>query len=127
MSPPDALVFVYNAEPGIVAGIMDSIHKTLSPDTYPCSLCGITYGAVSMRPEWRQWLKAQPWDAVFTYRDDFRAQHPSLAQVPLSAIFRNDEGRLSLLVSAEEMAAAHDVAALIALIERALGGNGPAR
>jgi hypothetical protein len=121
MSTPGALVFVYNAEPGIVAGLLDTIHKTLSPDTYACSLCGITYGALSMRPEWRQWLKAQPWDAEFAYRDDFRATYSAHAQEPLAAIFRREGAtELSLLVPADELAQASDVAALIALLEAKL-------
>ncbi len=118
---PVAVIFVYNAEPGIVAGLLDSIHKTLSPDTYACSLCGITYGALSMRPAWRDWLKAQPWEAVFTYRDDFRATYPAHAAQPLAAIFRRDESsELTLLVDADELANASDVDTLIALLEAKL-------
>ena len=40
------LVFVYNANAGLVAGMLDSVHKVVSPATYPCSLCAVTYFAV---------------------------------------------------------------------------------
>jgi hypothetical protein len=121
MTAPSSLVFVYNAKPGAVAGLLDTIHKTLSPSTYECDLCAITYGAMSMRPEWRDWLKAQPWDAIFTYRDDFRAAYPAHAAEALPAIFRRDgTPELTPLVSAEDFAAAPDIPALIALLENKL-------
>lgn len=121
MTAPTSLLFVYNAEPGVVAGLMDTIHKTLSPATYACDLCAVTYGAFAMRPEWRDWLKAQPWDAVFTYRDDFRAAYPAWSTETLPAIFRRDgTAELHRLVSAAQMAEAKTIPALIATIEAAL-------
>ena len=47
------LIFVYNADGGRLAGLQDMFHKILSPATYSCSLCAVTYGATSMRPEWQ--------------------------------------------------------------------------
>lgn len=120
MSGPTALVFVYNAEPGMVAGLLDTIHKTLSPDTYACSLCGITYGALSMRSEWRQWLKAQPWDAVFHHRPEFRIAFPTYADLDLPAVLRRDEGTLSVVLDAPTMRALADIPSLIAALETRL-------
>lgn len=118
---PDALIFVYNAKPGIVAGLMDTVHKTLSPSTYECDLCAITYGALSMRGEWRDWLKAQPWAAEFAYRDGFRAAHPAQAGEPLPAIFRRESGGgLALLVSAADFEGLTSIGALIAKLEAKL-------
>jgi hypothetical protein len=100
---------------------MDTIHKTLSPATYPCDLCAVTYGAFSMRPEWRDWLKAQPWRAEFAYRDAFRAAHGVHADEPLPAIFRTDgDGALSVLVSASDLRGIGDVASLMGLLEARL-------
>ena len=110
------LVFVYNAKSGIAAGIMDSIHKTLSPATYPCDLCAITYGALRMDAAWKAWLKAQPVESEFRYRDEFRVAHPEI-DAPFPAVFRDDEGQLELLVKAEDFANTPTVDALIALIE----------
>lgn len=113
------LIFVYNANAGMAAGIMDSIHKAMSPATYPCSLCAITYGAVRMDPRWKAWLKAQPFKSVFYHRPDFRAAYPQLL-VDLPAILIDREGVLQTLVAAEEFAAAATVDKLIALIEQRL-------
>ena len=118
--PPDDLLFVYNANAGLIAGVIDSVHKTLSPATYPCSLCAVTYGAMSMRPEWRRWLQAQPWTAVFHHRPDFRAAWPEFADLALPAILRRDAAQLTLLIGAEEMQRLTDIPALIAAIETRL-------
>ncbi|MEQ1508868.1 MAG: hypothetical protein ABL909_00535 [Sphingopyxis sp.] len=118
--PPDALIFVYNANAGKLAGIMDTIHKTLSPSTYECDLCAVTFGAFSMRPEWRDWLKAQSWKAEFFHRPDFRTAWPDYAGAPLPAIFRRDGDALTMLIEADGFAALDTIKALIDAIEAGL-------
>jgi hypothetical protein len=113
------LVFVYNANAGIAAGIMDSIHKTLSPATYPCSLCAITYGAVRMNPRWKAWLKAQPFDSVFYHRPDFRPAYPDV-DVDLPVILIERDSALKTLVATDEFRGTPTVDALIELIESRL-------
>lgn len=53
------LVFVYNGGGGLVNGVMHYLHKRISPDTYPCELCGMVYDGMSMKRECQQlifWL-----------------------------------------------------------------------
>lgn len=85
------LLFVYNADEGVLAAIGDAVHKLVSPETYPCSLCAVSYGAVRMRPEWRAYLKELPYELRFHHRPDFRRAYPALADLPLPAILM-DEG-----------------------------------
>lgn len=113
------LLFVYNANAGIAAGIMDSIHKTVSPATYPCSLCAITYGIVRMDPKWKAWLKAQPFESVFYHRPDFRAAHPTVV-VDLPVILIDRDDALETLVAADDFGATPTVDKLIAMIEQRL-------
>jgi hypothetical protein len=49
----DKLIFVYNADSGILNAIKDLIHKNVSPETYPCSLCAVTYDNLGMKREWK--------------------------------------------------------------------------
>jgi hypothetical protein len=116
------LVLVYNANAGLVAGLMDSIHKTLSPATYPCSLCAITYGAVRMDPKWKAWLTAQPFDAVFYHRPDFREAYPCV-DVALPAILIERGDTLEPIVRAKDFDPAMTVDALIAMLEQRLALN----
>ncbi|SMB99010.1 hypothetical protein SAMN00120144_3663 [Hymenobacter roseosalivarius DSM 11622] len=85
------LLFVYNADAGLANGLLDMAHKILSPRTYPCSLCGITYGTTHMRPDWRQFLQSLPLESRFLHRDEFQQQFPGLKNPALPAVFWQDE------------------------------------
>ncbi len=114
------LIFVYNANEGLFSALADAAHKLISPATYPCSLCAITYGAVSMRGEWKAYLKRLPHPTRFYHREDFARDWPGV-DVALPAILaEGPTGTLSPLVSQEELDALPSVAALIALLEARL-------
>lgn len=120
-APP--LIFVYNADGGWLNAARDAVHKIVSPDTYPCSLCALTYGAVSMRREWRSFLDRLGLPVLFLYRDEFRRDLDS-RDIPLPAILLGDQsGDPRLLISAAELDALPDLAALIALVEARLAGR----
>jgi hypothetical protein len=118
MSAP-RLIFVYNADAGFMNGMMDSLHKTISPGTYDCALCAITHGFFSMDKSWRAYLKALPIAAEFFHRKDFVAAYPH-AQAQLPAILLDRDGALSELIGAEEMRGLSDVNALSAALDNAL-------
>jgi len=117
------LVFVYNADAGLAAGIMDSVHKLVSPSTYECDLCAITYGLVRMDPKWKAWLNAQAFEPVFHHRPDFHAAYPALADLALPAILTDRDGTIETLVAAADFAGVTGIDALIMLIERRLGAS----
>ena len=118
--PAPQLILVYNADGGLLNAIKDALHKMLAPATYPCSLCALTYGPVSMRGRWRRFLASLPHEKVFHHRDDFALAFPGLA-VPLPAILLAEgKGPPQELVSAPELDASSDVRALIALVEERL-------
>ncbi len=114
------LIFVYNAADGVFAAIGDAVHKVLSPVTYPCSLCTITYGALRMRPEWRAYLESLPYPARFLHRGEFARAYPGLT-VPLPAILL-DAGRDDprILVDAGTLNGIGDVEELIGALDAAL-------
>lgn len=97
------LVFVYNAKAGLLAGALDSIHKTLSPSTYACDLCALTHGALTMRPQWRSWLKSLSIHADFYHRPDFRVAYPAFAAAPLPLVGVVTRGQLSVLLCRDEL------------------------
>lgn len=119
MSAPKLLI-VYNAEEGLFAAIGDAVHKAVSPGTYPCSLCAVSYGAVRMRPEWRAYLKALPYEVRFHHRPDFRRAYPALADLPLPAILLDEGAGPRVLVGANALDRVSDVEELIAAMKAAL-------
>ena len=50
------LIFIYNANSGVVNSLIDWAHKIISPDTYKCSLCSITYNNSDKKNEWSKLL-----------------------------------------------------------------------
>lgn len=114
------LIFVYNAKSGLISAFGDMVHKIVSPATYPCSLCALTYGAVSMRGEWRRFLAGTGLPTRFLYRDEFRRQ-PDVGDLALPVILLGGRAPVpEVLVSAAELNALPDLPALIALVEARL-------
>ena len=115
--PASRLILVYNADGGWLNAVKDAVWKVVWPSTYPCSLCALTYGWVSMHGRWRRFLASLPMAKVFHHRDDFALAFPGLA-VPLPAILLA-EGKEPprVLVSATELDALPDLQALIAVVE----------
>ncbi|HEX8427079.1 hypothetical protein [Hymenobacter sp.] len=97
------LLFVYNADSGLANGLLDMFHKILSPKTYPCSLCGVTYGNTSMRVEWKQYIHALPVKTRFLHRDEFLTELPQLRNYPLPAAFNKSNKGWQLFLSKTEL------------------------
>lgn len=112
------LVIVYNANAGIAAGVMDSVHKIVSPSTYPCQLCAVTYGLVAMKREWRVFLDGLGMEVLFHHRPDFRVAFPQAADWPLPLVAVEQDGELHSVVSAADFGGIADLAALIAVLQR---------
>lgn len=112
---PDRLIFIYNADGGLVQMALDALHKTLSPATYPCSLCAITYGSLRMDPKWRKWLKTLPIAAVFQHKDDTPHKH-----IPLPAVLAERSGKFDMLIDAPTLDRLGTLDALIAMMEARL-------
>ncbi|HEX8329004.1 MAG TPA: hypothetical protein VF629_15820 [Hymenobacter sp.] len=114
------LLFVYNADAGLLPGLKDMFHKVLSPSTYPCSLCAVTYGATSMQPQWREFIKTLPVPVDFLHRDEFIRQYPQWSQHALPAAFAvNEAGVLTPFIQSAEMNAV-DLNGLMRLVQARL-------
>jgi hypothetical protein len=116
------LIFVYNAKAGLLNGMMDSVHKTVSPDTYECDLCAITHGFFTMDKTWRNWLKSLRMETAFYHRPDFREAYPSARDWPLPLIALDRDGVLEPIIPAAEMKSLKTVDALVAALEAKLPG-----
>ena len=121
------LVIVYNADAGLLASVIDSVHKLISPSTYPCSLCAVTYGPLAMDRRWRAYLTALPMAVTFHHRPDFHAAYRAWSAAALPLIARDDDGVLTPLLDAAALARLDTVPVLIAALEDALSRTGNAQ
>ncbi|WP_375403957.1 hypothetical protein [uncultured Sphingomonas sp.] len=114
------LLFVYNADDGVFAAIGDAVHKVISPDTYPCSLCAITYGALRMRPGWKAYLRSLPYEIGFFHRPDFKRAYPNFADLSLPAILVDKGAGPYPLIDSETLDNIGNLEELITALDAAL-------
>ena len=126
------LIAVYNADTGLIEALMHAVHKAVRPETYPCSLCALTYGAVSMRGDWKRYWQALDARVDFYHRDDFTQDFPELGtggarEVALPAILISEAGEEPrVMISNAELDAMKDVEELMARVNRELPLNAQA-
>ena len=120
------LILVYNAESGFFNIIKDGLHKILSPSTYQCNLCALTYGTIMMKDEWRSFIERLEIPATFLHRDEFLKRlesHPhDVKNVNFPAIFLNKEGKITLFIGSDEINKCNTLNELIQLITEKTSG-----
>ena len=118
------LILIYNAAGGIFAQLSDAVHKLVSPSTYACSLCALSYGAVSMHGAWRRTLESLPVTPVFLHRGEGKvaALAPN-AELP-AILLRQGSTSPELLIGADELNAMPDLETLTELLLRRLAERG---
>lgn len=114
------LIFVYNSDGTFASLIKDTAHKLVSPKTYQCNLCRLTYPFASMDKEWEKFVKSLPHQAVFLHRDEFNKQYPTQKDTSLPAIFIEDTGGVRLLISDKEINKAKNISELIEITKHSL-------
>jgi len=116
------LIFVYNAGSGYLNVALDMAHKIFSPDTYPCSLCDLTYGIFKIRPEWDDFVKNTPLKLEFLHKDEFHKIYPDWSSTPLPLVLADHNGPLISLISSTELNELESVEALKNLVLARLSG-----
>ena len=88
------IIFVYNANSGFINSILDIGHKVISPHTYECNLCNMTYGVVSEREEWKRFRKSS--------KDEFEKKYKEKREYPI-ILKINEANRLDELISKDDL------------------------
>ena len=101
-SQKPTLIFVYNADGDLFSSLVDATHKIISPKTYSCNLCAITYGPLSMKKEWKTFIKNFSLSVKFLHRDEFRKKYPKNKETFPSVFIKKDE-QPELIISSTEI------------------------
>ena len=109
------LIFVYAVDGGLFASVVDYAHKLLSPATYRCQLCQLTYGALGPHKAWSSFLRELALPVVFLHQDELRALHPLITN-ELPALYLERTSGLELLAGAHDINDCGDLRSLIALV-----------
>lgn len=112
---PVRLLFVYNADSGLFNTLADIGHKLFSPETYACRLCAITYGLMTERAEWREFISSIDAECEFLHRDELNRREPGLSVI-LPAVFRITDQGPKICVDALTLNACSSISDLKALV-----------
>lgn len=111
------LVFVYNADSGLLNAAKDIWHRVTSPSTYPCALCKLTYGTTGMDRRWRRFVESLDVPVEFLHRDELASRADIDAagvELPVALVVR--DGSTQVVVTAATMRDVATVDDLIALV-----------
>ena len=74
-----SLIFVYNAESGLVNALLDTGRRIFRPSQYECALCMVTYGPFGMKDDWKKFISELPYEVSFLHKNElterFRKMH----------------------------------------------------
>ncbi len=118
----EKLVFIYNANAGKINGLLDSVHKIVSPSTYECSLCSITHGVFTESKVWASYRESSKVEMSFLHKDEFLKQYKSkwLPAFTFPIVLSSDANGLSVFITTEVLNAVTTQDDLIKLVEDGL-------
>ena len=113
------LIFIYNADSGLGNLILDGAHKILSPRTYDCKLCELTFGAFTEHSIWKKFRTDSDLDMEFLHKDEFKKQYASKFghKFTFPIVLAATGNNLEVFVTTEEMNDFKSQEELIACIE----------
>lgn len=114
------LIFIYNANSGKMNGYMDALHKIVSPKTYDCNLCDITYGVFTENKAWKKFRTSSKISMEFLHLDEFKKQYASKfgSKFTFPIVLLENKGELELFIATEELNILKNAEELIALISK---------
>lgn len=116
MSKNTKLIFVYNANSGKLNAFFDTLHKKISPSTYQCNLCQLTYGSFTEMPEWKSFRENFSGEMEFLHIDEFEKKYPKAGSYPV--VYQvTDSGNLEVLLNTEQVDHFKNLQELIAFFE----------
>ncbi|GLI54497.1 hypothetical protein PM10SUCC1_00120 [Propionigenium maris DSM 9537] len=91
------LIFVYNADSGMINTLLDIGHKIVNPETYTCNLCKLTYDTFKENAKWKKFREDSVYEMEFFHRDEFEGRYKVKFEYPV--VLREDNGNLEEAIS----------------------------
>ncbi|MFK5972673.1 MAG: GTPase [Flavobacteriaceae bacterium] len=114
------LIFIYNADSGLRNVIIDGAHKILSPSTYECKLCELTFGAFTEKNVWKKFRESSDIQMEFLHKDEFKKQYASKIEheYTFPIVLKATENTLEVYIRAKELKAMENAEMLVEFIDR---------
>ena len=95
-------IFIYNAKGGRWNSTLDLVHKYVSPHTYKCSLCKITFN-IGMKKKWKIFLENSLHDFIFLHKEDLIEHNLERFENELPLCIEKINKKNSIIINAAEM------------------------
>jgi|TARA_B110000285_G_C15012903_1_gene557425 hypothetical protein len=113
------IIFIYNAKSGLTQAAIDWAHKIISPKTYHCKLCSLTYGNLVQNSAWKEFLDSLKFKKIFLYKNQIlKSNELSKSEVP--CVYLKINNQYKLLITKDELEDFHSVSDLINSISQKL-------
>jgi hypothetical protein len=119
MLPGRSLLFVYNAESGILPKLKDQFSRVAADKKGGCNLVAVTFSPVGMKKEWKRFVHDLGIPVGFMSRDEFSSRfRTTTASFP--AAFLQTGNDLVLIISTDEINLCAHLEDLISLVQQRL-------
>ena len=119
----EEIVFIYNAKSGLFNAFLDFSHKIISPKTYECKLCAITYNNLGKEKKWKAYLKSLDFKKTFYYTDNLSSINYINADTKMPCIFLKRKNKYQLIIDSNELNTFKNVDVLIDRISDIIDSN----
>ena len=110
------IIFVYNANSGILNGVSDYFKKNFSPKTYPCNLCAVTYNNFGMKREWKDFVFNLDYSIEFLHKNEFDSNY-NLKNNKFPSVYLKKNNEIKLFLSSEKLNKIKSLEELIKIIK----------
>jgi hypothetical protein len=110
------IIFIYNARSGKLNSLLDAAHKLISPKTYPCKLCALTYDTFAENAMWKKFRQETSLALEFLHSDEFEARYKNI-KTTYPAIFLKNNHKITEWISKSDIESLASTDALIQLIK----------
>ena len=102
MSNKKNIIFIYNAKGGQWNYLIDTLHKYLSPKTYECNLCQITYD-FKMKKAWKDFINNTPHIFKFLHLEELEEYGLEAYRDQLPICVEKLGNQFGVLINKDEM------------------------
>lgn len=125
---PQKLLFIYNANSDKASQMLDFAHKIISPSTYDCKLCALTFGKFTENKKWKAFRESLPdkgYELSFLHKDEFQKSYKSKFghKFVFPIILLETTHDLEVLVNTEKLNSMETVAEFIAVVQSSVSSG----
>lgn len=111
------VIFVYNADSGVVSVVKDFWKKILRPSSYECNLCMQTFSTFGMKKDWKKFVKNLDVETEFQHKDEFEERY-EINDAKYPSAYVQDNGSLTLFITQDEMNAVKSLEEMETLVSK---------